>query len=113
MASPSFLLPLLNETLIFHILDRSSNRSSNRDFPVHDLNLSGNRNAPDLDDLDDLDDLAHVAGWEPHVLHDVGHVSLVGPVLHKSCTASHIGRLGPTVDYLSVDDLSELYMSDQ
>ena len=26
-------------------------------------------------------DLAHVAGWEPHTLHDPGHVPRVGSVL--------------------------------
>ena len=39
-------------------------------------------------------DLAHVAGWEPHNLHDLGHVSGVGSVPHTSCTASRNGRLG-------------------
>ena len=27
-------------------------------------------------------------------MHDLGHVLWVGPVLYRSCTASHIGRLG-------------------
>ena len=32
------------------------------------------RDIPDLYDLYDLYDLAHVAGWEPYVLRDQGHV---------------------------------------
>ena len=42
----------------------------------------------------DLYDLAHVAGWEPSKLHDLGRVSCVGAVLHRSCTTSHDGTLG-------------------
>ena len=33
-----------------------------------------------MPDLYDLYDLAHVAGWEPCNLHDLGLVSWVGPV---------------------------------
>ena len=50
------------------------------------------RYIPDLYDLYDLYDLAHVAGWEPYNLHDLGHVSWVGIVLHRSCTTSRNGR---------------------
>ena len=54
----------------------------------------------DLYDLYDLYDLAHhVVGREPYNLHDLGHVSWVGSVLHRSCTTSRNGRLG------SIDDL--------
>ena len=48
----------------------------------------------DLYDLYDLYDLPHVAGWEPYNLHDLGHVSCIGSVLHGSCTKSNNGRLG-------------------
>ena len=36
------------------------------------------------DDLydDRYDDLAHVAGWEPHNLHGLGHISWVGSALN-------------------------------
>ena len=44
-------------------------------FPLDDLDLQG-RSIPDLYDLYDLYDLAHVAGWEPHNLHDLGLFSL-------------------------------------
>ena len=47
----------------------------------------------DLYDLHDLYDLAHVAGWEPYSLHDLGHDSRVGSVPYRSCTASHNGRV--------------------
>ena len=40
-----------------------------------------------------LYDLAHVAGWEPYSLHDLGYVSWIVCLLYKSCTASHNGRL--------------------
>ena len=36
----------------------------------------------DLYDLYDLYDLAHVAGWEPYILHGLAHVSWVGAVLY-------------------------------
>ena len=55
--------------------------------------FGADRYIPDLYDLYDLYDLAHVAGWEPYNLHDLGHVSWVGSVLYRSCTTSHIGRL--------------------
>ena len=49
----------------------------------------------DLYDLYDLYDLAHVAGWEPHNLHDLGAYFLGWvSVLHRSCRISHNGRLG-------------------
>ena len=35
--------------------------------------------------LTDLD-VAHLAGWEPHNLHDLEHVAWVGSVLDRSCT---------------------------
>ena len=39
--------------------------------------------------------LAHAAGWQSYNnLYDLAHVSWVGYVLYKPCTASHIGRLG-------------------
>ena len=44
--------------------------------------------------LPDLYDLAHVTGWDPYSLHDLGHVSWVGSVLYRSCTSSHNGKLG-------------------
>ena len=47
-----------------------------------------------ISDLYDLYDLAHVAGWEPNILHDRGYFSGVGSVLCRSCTTSHNGRLG-------------------
>ena len=64
----------------------------------------------DLYDLYDLYDVAHVAGWELYNLHDLGHVSWVGSALYRSCTTSHNGRLGSTVDDLDRDlsDLSEV-----
>ena len=46
----------------------------------------------------DLYELDHVAVWEPYHLQDLGHVSWVGSVLHRSCTASHTGRLEYTID---------------
>ena len=52
------------------------------------------RYIPDLYDLYDLYDLAHVAGWEPHNLNDLGRVSWAGSVLYRSCTAYYNGRLG-------------------
>ena len=46
------------------------------------------------------------AGWEPYILHDVGHGSWVGSVLHRSCTAPHTGDID---DLYAVDrDLSDL-----
>ena len=44
--------------------------------------------------MPDLHDLAHVAGREPHNLYGLGHVSLVGYALYRSCTTSHNDRLG-------------------
>ena len=38
--------------------------------------------------------VAHIAGWGPYSLHDLGHGSWVGSVLYRSCTTSHNGRLG-------------------
>ena len=32
-------------------------------------------------------DTAHAAEWEPYNLHDLGHLSWVWSVLHRSCTA--------------------------
>ena len=40
----------------------------------HDLDISGQKKL-------DLYDPAHIAGWEPYKLHDLGHVSWVGSVL--------------------------------
>ena len=34
-----------------------------------------------------MHDLAHVAGWEPYDAHNLGHVSWVGSVLYRPCTA--------------------------
>ena len=62
-------------------------------------------------DLYDLYDLAHVVGWEPYNLHDLGHVSWVGSVLNRSCTTSHNGRLGYGPDDL-VDRIYLIYLSD-
>ena len=60
--------------------DRSS-------IPTLDLDLSGQ-----IVDAD-VYELAHDAGWESCSLHDLGHASWVGSVLHRTCT-SHNGRLG-------------------
>ena len=52
---------------------------------------------PDLCDLYDLYDLyyvAHDAGWEPCNLRGLGHVSWVGYVPYRFCTAPQNGRLG-------------------
>ena len=38
----------------------------------------------DMYELYDLYDLAHVAGWKPYNLHDLGHISWVGSVLYRS-----------------------------
>ena len=50
----------------------------------------------DMYDMYDLYDLAHVVGRKQYSfnLHDLGQVSWVGSVLHRSCTTSHNGRLG-------------------
>ena len=40
----------------------------------------------------DLYCVAHVAVWKPYDLHDLAHISWVGPVLHRSCPTSHNGR---------------------
>ena len=32
--------------------------------------------------------IAHVSGWQPYNLHDLGHISWVGSVLYRSCTTS-------------------------
>ena len=64
---------------------------------------------PDLYDLYDLYDLAHVAGLEPYNLIDLAHLSWVGSVLHRSCTASHRSRLGSVVGLdRDLSDLSDL-----
>ena len=55
-------------------------------FSIHDVDVQGRY-------MHDVYDLAHVAGWEPYNLHDLGHVSWVGRGRHRSCTASHYGRL--------------------
>ena len=48
-----------------------------------------------IPDLYDLYDLAHVAGWEPYsLLYGLAQVSWMASVLHRSCAASHNGRLG-------------------
>ena len=47
-----------------------------RSFPVHGLGFSRQ-----IDIFPILYDLAHVSGWEPYSLHDLGHVSRVGSVL--------------------------------
>ena len=41
-------------------------------------------------DLSDLYDVAHVAGWEPHSPHDVGHISGVGSDLYSTDSAQHL-----------------------
>ena len=41
-----------------------------------------------------LYDLAHIAGWEPYILHDLAHVSWDGYVLCGPCTTPHSGRRG-------------------
>ena len=45
-------------------------------------------------DLYDLYDLAHVAGWEPCILHDPGHIYWAQSALHRSCMTYHNGKLG-------------------
>ena len=42
-------------------------------------------------------------------MHDLARTSWVGPIVHRSCTASHNGTLG-SIDYLDRDlsDLSDL-----
>ena len=50
-------------------------------FSIHDVDVQGRY-------MHDVYDLAHVAGWEPYNLHDLGHVSRVGPVLYRSCATS-------------------------
>ena len=59
-------------------------------FPLDDLDLQG-RSIPDLYDLYDLYDLAHVAGWEPHNLHDLGYV-FPGFDLYYTHLAQHLQR---------------------
>ena len=47
-------------------------------------------------------DLAHVAGWEPCNLHNLGHVSLIGStILHRS--AQHLITTGEDLHGLRVD----------
>ena len=46
-------------------------------------------------------------GGGPYTLHNLGHRSRVGSVLHRSCTISHDGRLGSAVDDLD-HDLSDV-----
>ena len=41
--------------------------------------------------------------WEPYNPHGLGHISRVGSVLYRSCTAYHNGRLGSIVDDLDRD----------
>lgn len=55
--------------------------------------------------------LARVAGWEPHDLHNLPHVSWVG--LYSTCPAQHAITAGwdldnLAVDYISVHDLPRL-----
>ena len=86
--------------------DRTDNR-----FPLeysstlHDLDPPGraDRYVPDLYDLYELYDLAHVAGWELCNVHDLTQHSWVEPVLYRSCTTSHHGRLGLLIDDLDHD----------
>ena len=57
------------------------------------------RYIPDLYDLCDLYDLAHVAGWEPYILHDLHDLAqyFLGwmcTTVYRSCNASENGRLG-------------------
>lgn len=47
--------------------------------------------------------LAHVVDWESYHLHDVGHFSWVGAVLHRSYATPLNGRLRSTVDYIDRD----------
>ena len=65
-----------------------SHYSSTVHSTVHHPDLPGraDRSIPDLYDLYDLYDLAHVAGWEPYNLRDIGHASWVESVLYKLCT---------------------------
>ena len=79
---------------------RHTSDESDRYFPHHDLDISGQMDIyiPDLYDLYDLYalcDLAHhVAGLEPYDLYDLAHVSWVGSVRYRSCTTPHNGGLG-------------------
>ena len=52
-----------------------------------------------------IDSIAHVAGWEPYNLHDLGHVFLGRSVLHRSCTTSQDGRIEHTI---TDDDLMQI-----
>ena len=54
------------------------------------------------DRIPDLYDLAHVAGWEPCNLHDLGQVSWVGSVL--ICTVQILQNLSQR-QVRNVDDL--------
>ena len=74
-------------------------RTDNR-FLLHDLDISKH-----LDLFPILYDLAHVAGWEPYNLHDLGRVSWVGSVPYTD-PAQSLATAGEELDYL--DDLSDL-----
>lgn len=61
-------------------LQISQRTRSDREFPLHDLDLSALNNRYILDPCD----LAHVSWWESYSLHDLEHVSWIGPVLYSS-----------------------------
>ena len=76
--------PIANFKLFTHQTDHR--------FPLQHYSSSSRsdrqgRQSPDLYDLHDLYDLlpkAHVAGWEPYNLHDLGRVCWVGSVQYRS-----------------------------
>ena len=73
---------------IIHTLNKQSI------LTVHDLDLP--RQTDLFPILYDLYDPAHVAGWDPYDLQDLGHVAWVRSVLYRSCRTSRNGRGGGT-----------------
>ena len=70
--------------------------------PLDDEDLPGRAGRFLICVMYDLYGLAHVAGWEPYNLPNLGDVSWAGYVLYRSCTTNQNGRLG---SIWSVDDL--------
>ena len=63
-----------------------------RSSTVHDLDPAGKISYIYIY-IPDLYDLARVTGREPHILHDLGHVSWVGYVRYSSCANSRSGSM--------------------
>ena len=78
--------PLTRWTPAKKVIDQCANRTDHQS-PLNDLDLPCT-----TDRLLTCMIQVNAAGWEPYNMHGLAHVSWVGSVLCRSCTASHNAR---------------------